>query len=94
LPNLNVHATFFHGWRQCDGKHPELYQKIVDAGHQVGNHTFNHLGGLKHTYDGMYSYNATEKANALDTLRTSVPSLHMDGCDARPIYMAGQENIK
>jgi peptidoglycan-N-acetylglucosamine deacetylase len=44
LNKYGVKATFF-----CVGenvkKHPELYKRIVDEGHFVGNHTFNHLKG-------------------------------------------------
>ena len=43
-------------------KYPDLYQQIVDEGHQVGNHTHNHIGGFSHTIKE-YSYNV-EKANA------------------------------
>jgi peptidoglycan-N-acetylglucosamine deacetylase len=46
LEKFNAKATFF-----CVGenivKHPELFNKIVSAGHQVGNHTFNHKNGWK-----------------------------------------------
>lgn len=42
--NSSIHATFF-----CIGdnvrKHPAIFKKIVNAGHSVGNHTFNHLKG-------------------------------------------------
>lgn len=41
-----IQACFF-----CVGdnvkKHPNVHRRIVDEGHQVGNHTFNHLQGLK-----------------------------------------------
>ena len=43
-------------------KYPELYDRIVSEGHQIGNHTHNHIGGLRHTIKE-YSYNV-EKANA------------------------------
>jgi peptidoglycan/xylan/chitin deacetylase (PgdA/CDA1 family) len=43
-------------------KHPELYERILAEGHQVGNHTHNHIQGLSHTIKE-YSYNV-EKANA------------------------------
>ena len=52
LNRYKARATFF-----CVGdniqKHPEIFTKIVDAGHMIGNHTFNHLKGWKtddHTY--------------------------------------------
>lgn len=62
LAEFGVHATFFMvGDNVC--KHPELYDQIVAAGHQVGNHTFNHWGGFKHTTRS-YSENV-QKANDL-----------------------------
>ena len=46
LKQYNASGTFF-----CIGKnvvaHPELYQQIIEAGHAVGNHTYNHLNGWK-----------------------------------------------
>ena len=48
LEKHGIKATFF-----CVGdnvrKHPEVFEQIVKAGHQVGNHTFNHLQGFKHS---------------------------------------------
>jgi len=44
LEKFNARATFF-----CVGeniqKHPEVFQQVIDAGHCVGNHTYNHLSG-------------------------------------------------
>src|SRR5690242_11367781 len=44
LDNFSCKATFF-----CIGdnirKHPEVFQRVVDDGHAIGNHTFNHLSG-------------------------------------------------
>ncbi len=46
LEAYNAKATFF-----CIGhnvvSHPEIYQRIIDNGHQIGNHTHNHLKGWK-----------------------------------------------
>ena len=46
LASRNIKATFF-----CIGdnirKHPEVFKKIIEQGHTVGNHTFNHLNGWK-----------------------------------------------
>jgi peptidoglycan/xylan/chitin deacetylase (PgdA/CDA1 family) len=46
LARASVKATFF-----CIGdnirKHPHLTVKIIEQGHVVGNHTFNHLSGWK-----------------------------------------------
>ena len=44
LKKHNAKATFF-----CIGnnieKHPEIFQKIIQDNHAIGNHTFNHLKG-------------------------------------------------
>lgn len=44
LNKYEVKATFF-----CIGdnieKHPEIFQKVIQNGHSIGNHTFNHLKG-------------------------------------------------
>lgn len=46
LKNYNAKATFF-----CIGnniqKHPEVFNTIIQEGHAIGNHTFNHLNGWK-----------------------------------------------
>ncbi|MBQ5980636.1 MAG: polysaccharide deacetylase family protein [Prevotella sp.] len=62
LANYDVKATFFMVGENVR-KYPELYQQIVDAGHQVGNHTNNHLGAFKH-WTTTYVIN-TFKANEL-----------------------------
>ena len=44
LKKYNAKATFF-----CIGKNVEdyleIYKKIIDEGHAIGNHTYNHLNG-------------------------------------------------
>ena len=46
LKKYNAKATFF-----CIGKNiannPEIFKKIVENGHSVGNHTYNHDNGFK-----------------------------------------------
>ena len=61
LRQYNVKATFFMVGDNVR-KHPELYQRIVSEGHQVGNHSHNHISGLRRTFHE-YSYNV-EHANA------------------------------
>lgn len=55
LKDQDVKATFF-----CIGdnirKHPQLFQRLLDEGHKVGNHTYNHLKGWK-TDDKIYLEN-------------------------------------
>lgn len=48
LSSFNAKATFF-----CIGdnirKHPLEFKKIIEDGHAIGNHTFNHLKGSQHS---------------------------------------------
>ena len=67
LSDYGAKATFFMVGDNVR-KYPELHELIVEAGHRVGNHTFNHISGAKHTIR-TYSNNA-EKANQL--LRTNL----------------------
>ena len=49
LDTLDAHqakATFFCVGHNVE-KHPAIFQRILDEGHQVGNHTFHHLNGWK-----------------------------------------------
>lgn len=62
LERYEVKATFFMVGDNVN-KHPELYNQIVNAGHKVGNHTYNHISGAKHTIK-TYSNNA-DSANEL-----------------------------
>lgn len=62
LAKYNVKATFFMVGENVLRYH-DLYNDIVNAGHQVGNHTFNHMGAFKH-WTLSYALNAS-KANEL-----------------------------
>jgi len=46
LKKFQAKATFF-----CIGKnvkqHPHIFEKIINNGHSIGNHTYNHLKGSK-----------------------------------------------
>jgi peptidoglycan/xylan/chitin deacetylase (PgdA/CDA1 family) len=52
LKQYNAKATFF-----CIGdnvsKHPDIFKQIINDGHSIGNHTYNHLKGWK-TADNTY----------------------------------------
>ncbi len=50
LAKYNVKATFFMVGENID-KHPEVFRQVVEAGHQIGNHTYNHLKGWKTPFD-------------------------------------------
>lgn len=65
LKQYNAKATFF-----CIGhnvaSHPELYQRIIDEGHRIGNHTYNHINGLKSS-NAEYIANIEKACKVIDS---------------------------
>jgi len=68
LKKYDAKATFF-----CIGnnikKYPDIFQKIIDDNHAVGNHTFNHLKGWE-TANEIYIENVKKCAQAICQLKT------------------------
>lgn len=66
LKDFDAKATFF-----CVGdnvqKYPEIYKKILEAGHSTGNHTFHHLNGWK-TADEEYFEDVKQCAELVDSM--------------------------
>jgi peptidoglycan/xylan/chitin deacetylase (PgdA/CDA1 family) len=66
LAEYNIKATFF-----CIGnnieKHPELFKKVIEAGHSIGNHTYNHLNGWN-TKNGTYLQNTIATESIIEKL--------------------------
>ncbi|MBR1652708.1 MAG: polysaccharide deacetylase family protein [Alloprevotella sp.] len=48
LEHYGIKATFFMVGDNVR-KHPEVFAQVRDAGHGIANHTFNHLGSLRHS---------------------------------------------
>jgi peptidoglycan/xylan/chitin deacetylase (PgdA/CDA1 family) len=65
LKKFNAKATFF-----CIGnnvlKHPNVYESILQHGHQVGNHTYDHLNGWK-TETTTYVENIKDATNLIES---------------------------
>src|ERR1700727_826102 len=65
LKKYQAKGTFF-----CIGKNvseqPQLYKRILDEGHRVGNHTQNHLNGWK-TADKKYFQNIQNATSFIDS---------------------------
>lgn len=64
LKEHDVKATFF-----CIGnnieKHPDIFQKVVEGGHAIGNHTYNHLNGWN-TRNAQYLENIAACKQAIE----------------------------
>ncbi len=65
LKKFNAKATFF-----CIGdnvvKHPDVYRRMLNEGHSVANHTFNHLNGYN-TDNKMYVANVLEASKFIES---------------------------
>ena len=75
LDKYNIKATFF-----CVGdnvrKHPDIYQMVLDRGHRVGNHTFNHIQGIR-TFSKRYLKNSRLASEYIDSDLFRPPHGHM-----------------
>lgn len=73
LAQFKAKATFF-----CVGdnirKHPQIFQKVISQGHQIGNHTFNHLDGWK-TDNTTYVDNIQQCQQVIETHAPKTTSL-------------------
>ena len=75
LDTYNIKATFFMVGDNIR-KHPETFRMVVERGHRIGNHTFNHIRGFEFLTNN-YLAN-TDKAN--ETMKTDLfrpPHGHM-----------------
>lgn len=65
LKSFNAKATFF-----CIGKnienHPDIFQNIINDGHSIGNHTYNHIKGWK-TNTKNYLLNINKTQDIIDS---------------------------
>ena len=91
LATHGAKASFF-----CIGdrvkRFPGIYQRIVDEGHAIGNHTFHHLNGWK-TNDADYLTNITEAALCIDSRLFRPPYGRIKGSQARAIVAKGFKTI-
>ena len=46
LARYGIKATFFVVGDNVR-KHPDVFRQVVEAGHRIGNHTYNHIGGFR-----------------------------------------------
>lgn len=94
LKQYQAKATFF-----CIGdnvrKHPDIYRKVLEEGHAVGNHTFNHLKGWK-TPDQVYLENIGKCAELVTSRLFRPPYGRIRGSQIRKLrqttYAAGEDS--
>lgn len=97
LKKEEIKATFF-----CIGdnirKNPTIYQRILNEGHQTGNHTFNHLNGWKtKTIEYIENFKLCEteqlKLNAEHSLLFRPPYGKMTLCQSKKIQELGYKIV-
>ena len=75
LDHYNIKATFF-----CVAdnvrKYPEVYQQVIERGHNVGNHTYHHLQALN-TSSKAYLEDVKQAAQIIDSPLFRPPYGHM-----------------
>ena len=54
LARHGVKATFFMVGDNIR-KHPDVFRQVVEQGHRIGNHTFNHIRGFENTFKSYQS---------------------------------------
>lgn len=68
LSEYNVKATFFIVGKNCE-KYPELAERIIDEGHEIGNHTYSHLTNIAKADEGTILRELLRVEDALHELR-------------------------
>lgn len=84
LKEYQAKATFFCVGHNVE-KHPDILKRIIQEGHTVGNHTFNHLNGRK-TKTNSYIQNINKAQKTLEENGVSSALTHNDKILFRPPY--------
>ena len=86
LERYGVKATFFMVGDNIR-KYPEEFRQVVEQGHRIGNHTFNHIRGFSRRYftSGSYLENTLQTDRLMQELRekAGLPPLPPD---FRPLF--------
>ena len=75
LDRYAIKATFFMVGDNIR-KHPEVFRRVVERGHRIGNHTFNHIQGIKFS-PAKYMANAEQANIMMETNLFRPPHGHM-----------------
>jgi len=91
LKEYNALATFF-----CIGnnvaKYPDVYMQVLNLGHSVGNHTYDHLNGWK-TNNDTYFKNVTAAGTVIDSSLFRPPYGRIRSSQAKQIKKTGSKLI-
>ncbi len=84
LKKYNAKATFF-----CIGKnvqlYPQVYKRIIDDGHAIGNHTYNHIKGAKCSND-VYLKDIEDASKCIDAKLFRPPYGRIKNSQAKLIF--------
>lgn len=90
LKRYEAKATFF-----CIGKNvlaePQIYKRILDEGHSVGNHTQHHLNGWK-TDNEIYLADINEAGKYIDSILFRPPYGRITSFQAKNVKTALKKN--
>ncbi|MDR1096735.1 MAG: polysaccharide deacetylase family protein [Tannerella sp.] len=75
LARYGIKATFFCVGENV-GRYPELYRKLLEQGHRTGNHTFNHIQGIRFRSKN-YIRNIAEASEYIESDLFRPPHGHM-----------------
>lgn len=75
LDKYDIKATFFMVGDNVR-KHPDIFRMVVERGHSVGNHTFNHIQGLRYLTRN-YLNNVKKASEFIDSSLFRPPHGHM-----------------
>lgn len=75
LAEHDIKATFFMVGDNIR-KHPEEFRQVVEAGHRIGNHTFNHIRGFEYSTKE-YMHNTQLANQTMETDLFRPPHGHM-----------------
>ena len=72
LDKHNIKATFFMVGDNIR-KHPDVFRMVVERGHRIGNHTFNHIRGFEYLSSNyLANTNNTAAFSPKTTLSTTI----------------------
>jgi peptidoglycan/xylan/chitin deacetylase (PgdA/CDA1 family) len=75
LDKHHIKATFFMVGDNAR-KYPEIHQMVIDQGHRIGNHTYNHIRGSEYLSEN-YLANVEKAGELLNTDLFRPPHGHM-----------------